>query len=130
MPDRRSAIRWNARGGSDAETTDWRYVLCPLPVVRKEYVEERDDYRSIVEVCGEHLYVEQDSGESLLAHGPSLDGGDCGVTWKVSCGNGHVVIVPDHEGDDSFSRIPFDWSMVREQLDCLGATYRDVNARA
>lgn len=111
------------------EETDWRYVLCPLPVLRKEYQEAADDYLVSPFPCGADLFVEVESSEVLLAHGPSLDGGDCGPYWKVSCQNGHVLVVADHGGDDNFRHIALDWSLVREQLDALGATYRDVNAR-
>ena len=108
------------------DDADWRYVLCPLNVVRKKYDEATDTYSPVRATCGEELQVEREGGEVLLAHGPTGDDDCGGPFWKVSCRAGHVLVVPDHEGDDRFDEIPFDWRIVRPILEAMGCDFRAV----
>lgn len=108
------------------DDADWRYLLCPLSVLRKKYDEATDSYSAVVGTCGEELFVKREGGETLLAHGPVGDD-DCGSPfWSVECRAGHVLVVPDHEGDDNWTSLPLDWSLVRPVLEAMGCTFRAV----
>jgi hypothetical protein len=86
---------------------------CPLPVVRKRLDEEGEHYELAVERCDAPLHVSYERMNNLLAGG---EGDGCGETWKVECGNGHVLVVPDHEGDDDMGAIPFRLGLAEEAL--------------
>jgi hypothetical protein len=96
---------------------DWSERACPLPVIRKEYDEDTDEYRILIERCGEQLYVTVEDSKYLLKGGPC---DSCGPTWKVECLGGHVLLLPDHGGDDNFWEIPFDLGQANEALSQIG----------
>lgn len=87
-------------------------IRCPLFVVRKHYDDEKDDYtRPRVEPCGEPVWLEVDEAKYLETDGV-MD--TTGPTWKVACHGGHVLLLPDHEADDAYWRIPFDPAYLAE----------------
>ena len=104
------------------ERADWRYILCPLPVLRRRDGETDADTVIELGVCGEELDVEELGVEPLLAHGPT---GAEVSTWQISCRLGHIVVLPDDEGNDA-GHVPLDWDLVRGALLNLGVTYRSV----
>lgn len=80
-------------------------AICPLKVVRKHYVEATDTFTLAVESCNGELWITGTERGPVWADGEAYH--DSGVIWKVECEHGHVVLVPDHEGDDSYSNIPY-----------------------
>lgn len=97
--DSRATIAYNS-----AHTTDVT-AACPLKVVRKHYREEADDFVLAVELCGGELWIKGNEYGPVWADGEAYH--DSGVIWKIECEHGHVLLVPDHEGDDSYSQIPY-----------------------
>lgn len=86
---------------------------CALPVIRKEYDEDGNELILTIETCDEMVFVSY-SEDTYLEREGEADG--CGRHWKVVCANGHVLLVPDHEGDDNFTSIPFNWERAVEAL--------------
>lgn len=84
-------------------TFDYTEFKCPMPVMRYRYNEESDTRSSYVGSCGEELFVEHRHGAQLLHGGPM----DCYDWWRVNCNGGHVLMVPDTEGNDY--EIPFEF---------------------
>ncbi len=97
---------------NEAETThdEFAELCCPLPAIRQDI----DTDELMEHHCGERLFVERLGGSYLLA------GGECegDTTWKVTCANGHVLVVDDHEGNDR--SIPFDAAIVQKALEGIG----------
>lgn len=85
-------------------------IRCPLPGV--EMVHSDDGSHPVVRPCGGELYVRHDRRDGLYADG-AYEGSDC---WSVGCDNGHVLVVPLHDGD------PYDLDRrtVAEALVSLG----------
>lgn len=84
-------------------TSEIQWLHCTLPVIRQRYVEETDDFATFVAPCGERLELVKTESGSLDVNGPWA-GDD---VWKVECHLGHVLLVPDYEGNDC-AGIPFD----------------------
>lgn len=87
---------------------------CGLPVLRLEYNEDRDEYDRVVEVCGEQLYLEEMSSGWVDNDGPTGDGD--GPVWKLTCVSGHVLMVPDDQGNEQYSSMPFHWEEAKKAL--------------
>jgi hypothetical protein len=77
---------------------------CALPVVRLGIDEEQDEWVTTVEVCGEQLYLERFDSGWIDWDGP---GGPDSESWKLTCLGGHVLLVPDDQGNDH--EVPFRW---------------------
>ena len=92
---------------------NWDERQCPLPVLVKEHDEDGDLLKIITRRCNESLFTVRTEGRYLLVDGEC---DSCGPTWRIECGNGHVLVVPDHEADDNYWQIPFDWPLVKAAL--------------
>lgn len=83
-------------------------LTCRLPVVRHQYADDDTEIRT-VEPCGEIVfYTGADGGAFYRWSGDGdYDGppDDTPKYWKVECANGHVIFVPDDEGNER--TIPF-----------------------
>lgn len=90
----------------------WDEYTCGMPVVRLVYDEATDDHEAIPALCGEPVLVHRDSAEAL--HVGGLVGMDPTTSWKLECLGGHVLLVPDHEGDGH--EIPFDMDVAVNAL--------------
>ena len=77
---------------------------CGLPVARLSVDDERDEWVTTIEVCGEQLYLESMTSEWVDWDGPT--GPDYAV-WKLTCLSGHVLLVPDDQGNEH--EVPFRW---------------------
>lgn len=84
-------------------TSEIQWLHCTLPVVRQQYSDEDDTYGLAVEPCGERLELVKTEGATLDVDGPWKCDGD---VWKVECHLGHVLLMPDYDGNDCIG-IPF-----------------------
>jgi len=87
---------------------------CGLPVVRLEIDDERDEWVRSVEVCGAQLYLESHNSEWIDVEGPTGLGD--GPVWKLTCLGGHVLMVPDDQGNEQFSEMPFLWDEAMKAI--------------
>jgi hypothetical protein len=90
---------------------------CGLPVLRLELDEERDEWVRKVDICGEQLYLESHTSEWISDEGPC--GPDDGPVWKLTCISGHVLMVPDDQGNEQFSEMPFLWDEAMKAVSHL-----------
>lgn len=84
--------------------TEIEWLRCTLPVIRQTYSEDIDDYITSVAPCGEQMELVKTESGTLDVDGPWACDGD---VWKVECHLGHVLLMPDYEGNDC-TGIPFD----------------------
>lgn len=77
---------------------------CALPVARLSIDDERDEWVTTLEVCGEQIYLQRFESGWVDWHGP---GGPDSSVWKLTCLGGHVLLVPDDQGNDH--EVPFRW---------------------
>lgn len=81
-----------------SEDNDWDELTCPLIAVRGSWDEDGADvFTRRLERCGEALFLRE------VAHGTLHTSGSCDSwsSWRVECLVGHVVLVPDEEGNES-----------------------------
>lgn len=79
---------------------DWADLKCPMPVLRLDR-HDNNDPPPHLGICDEDLFLVTRNSSQLLAGGPM----EINDWWRVECGAGHVLMVPDNEGNDY--SIPF-----------------------
>lgn len=84
-------------------------LRCQLPVLRGHFVEPELDpaepFARHIELCGAELTLVSEAVFYL-----DIDGvADLADAWRVECNNGHVVFVPDNEGNEHYSEMGFEF---------------------
>lgn len=77
---------------------------CPLPVYRMQYTDDGEEKAPSVERCKGIISVIRTSGGTFFQN--ELD--EEAVHWKVECEMGHVLFVPDDEGNGLDRLMPSD----------------------
>jgi hypothetical protein len=89
--------------------------LCPLLVVTNDYPDEDGPAVITIAKCAQPLYLRREHYTELdsvsTQHGPE---------WRVQCGNGHVLVVPETDGEDP---IPVNMDRILEALDRTAALH-------
>lgn len=78
-------------------------VKCPLPVVRVVLDDdgEVDRQTFAIQPCGESVFVADETCEYVVMSAPGHVVRSFGCRgWRVECQMGHVLLVPDHEGNE------------------------------
>lgn len=101
------------------ERDEWADLCCPLPVLRFTWSDDPAAERGPVAVqhCGQPLHVEHTRTTYLVAGGEMEV---AGPSWQVICEGGHVLLVPDDEGNDNIDELGFDVALVQEALVGIG----------
>lgn len=102
-------------------TEDYQCILCPLTSIEPERPDDDGEYLFLPKTCGEEVHVTHQGFEYLWSTGPEED---FRTDWKVECLAGHVLVVPNDNGNDC--DIPLEWSVVRQILVEMGCGFRDV----
>jgi hypothetical protein len=99
----------------------WLQLTCQMPVIRREYTDgEENEAVDRLGRCGHSLYLTTAESKDLMDVGPV----DTYTTWKVECAAGHVLILPDDEGN-GFSIEPT-MELLNEALPKLGTTAEPI----
>lgn len=71
-------------------------LTCPLPLYFRRWNDVADTYVTGAEPCKAPLHVHHERSDSLMSDG-IYEGGDW---WRVECENGHVLVLPESDGDE------------------------------
>lgn len=96
--------------------TDYDGLLCPMPVVWFRYEEDDEPTRHII-ACDSELYVEKSDIGTLYT---DVVGGEEYDPWKVICTAGHVLVLPNDEGNEYDKTVPDDLLLDAVRACALG----------